>query len=113
MECLSLVLVLTNCNIWEPIKSNFLLLFSPFSAQYEPGVLEACLDLLKVSPQHQTNRKKDYMNRSNPVYISRIVSAMVSVNRLQKQHAKKYKLGTNPIQTVSLPTARFYYLSCG
>uniref|UniRef100_M4AY73 protein-glutamine gamma-glutamyltransferase n=2 Tax=Xiphophorus maculatus TaxID=8083 RepID=M4AY73_XIPMA len=45
---------------------------------YEPGVLEACLDLLKVSPQHQTNRKKDYMNRSNPVYISRVVSAMIN-----------------------------------
>uniref|UniRef100_A0A3B3UH76 Transglutaminase 5, like n=1 Tax=Poecilia latipinna TaxID=48699 RepID=A0A3B3UH76_9TELE len=45
---------------------------------YEPGILEACLDLLKVSPQHQKNRKKDYMNRSNPVYISRVVSAMIN-----------------------------------
>ncbi|KAM4741248.1 transglutaminase 5, like [Anableps anableps] len=45
---------------------------------YEPGVLEACLDLFKVSPQHQKNRRKDYLNRSNPVYISRIVSAMIN-----------------------------------
>ncbi|XP_038162152.1 transglutaminase 5, like [Cyprinodon tularosa] len=45
---------------------------------YEPGVLEACLDLLKVSPQHIKNKRKDYMNRANPVYISRVVSAMIN-----------------------------------
>ncbi|MEQ2315858.1 hypothetical protein AMECASPLE_026723 [Ameca splendens] len=45
---------------------------------YEPGVLEACLDLLKVSPQHQKNKRKDYLNRGNPVYISRVVSAMIN-----------------------------------
>lgn len=50
------------------------------SLKYEPGVLETCLNLLQVSPQHQQNRRMDYLNRRNPVYISRVVSAMVSAN---------------------------------
>ncbi|XP_035980591.1 protein-glutamine gamma-glutamyltransferase 5-like [Fundulus heteroclitus] len=55
------------------------LLSRPWSFDlYEPGVLEACLDLLKVSPQHKKNRKRDYLNRASPVYISRIVSAMIN-----------------------------------
>uniref|UniRef100_A0A3Q2D8P5 Transglutaminase 5, like n=1 Tax=Cyprinodon variegatus TaxID=28743 RepID=A0A3Q2D8P5_CYPVA len=37
------------------------------SIQYEP-----------VSPQHIKNKRKDYMNRANPVYISRVVSAMIN-----------------------------------
>ncbi|XP_070759334.1 transglutaminase 5, like [Enoplosus armatus] len=46
--------------------------------QYEPGVLETCLNLLQVSPQHQKNSRMDYLNRNNPVYISRVVSAMIN-----------------------------------
>ncbi|KAM8914339.1 transglutaminase 5, like [Spinachia spinachia] len=46
--------------------------------QFEPGVLEACLNLLHVSPQHQKNQREDYLNRNNPVYISRVVSAMIN-----------------------------------
>lgn len=48
--------------------------------KYEPSVLETCLNLLQVSPQHQKNRRMDYLNRNNPVYISRVVSAMVSAS---------------------------------
>uniref|UniRef100_A0A3B4ZQM6 Protein-glutamine gamma-glutamyltransferase 5-like n=1 Tax=Stegastes partitus TaxID=144197 RepID=A0A3B4ZQM6_9TELE len=38
--------------------------------QYEPGVLEACLKLLQVSPQHLSDKHTDYMLRlvSNAVY---------------------------------------------
>ncbi|XP_051931082.1 transglutaminase 5, like isoform X2 [Hippocampus zosterae] len=46
--------------------------------QFEPGVLEACLNLLNVSPQHQRNKRMDYLYRNNPVYISRVVSAMIN-----------------------------------
>lgn len=46
-------------------------------AQYEPGVLEACMNLLQVSPQHQKNSRRDYLERNNPVYVGRVVSAMV------------------------------------
>lgn len=34
--------------------------------------------LLQVSNEHKQNWKGDYANRSDPVYISRVVSAMVS-----------------------------------
>ncbi|XP_044027309.1 transglutaminase 5, like isoform X2 [Siniperca chuatsi] len=55
------------------------LVSSPWSFdQYEPGVLETCLNLLQVSPQHQKNGRMDYLNRNNPVYISRVVSAMIN-----------------------------------
>ncbi|XP_077385943.1 transglutaminase 5, like [Festucalex cinctus] len=46
--------------------------------QFEPDVLEACLNLLSVSPQHQRNKRMDYLYRNNPVYISRVVSAMIN-----------------------------------
>lgn len=45
--------------------------------QYEPGVLEACLQLLQVSPQHLSDTRKDYVLRADPVYISRVICAMV------------------------------------
>lgn len=34
--------------------------------------------LLQVSNEHKKNWKSDYANRADPVYISRVVSAMVS-----------------------------------
>ncbi|XP_075997285.1 transglutaminase 5, like [Genypterus blacodes] len=46
--------------------------------QFEPGVLEACLNLLQVSPQHIRSKRGDYLKRNNPVYISRVVSAMIN-----------------------------------
>ncbi|XP_061543481.1 transglutaminase 5, like [Phycodurus eques] len=46
--------------------------------QFEPDVLEACLNVLNVSPQHQHDKRMDYLYRNNPVYISRVVSAMIN-----------------------------------
>ncbi|KAJ0064687.1 hypothetical protein NL108_011774, partial [Boleophthalmus pectinirostris] len=48
--------------------------------QYEPGVLEACLQLLQVSPQHQNDRQNDYLRRADPVYLCRVLCAMVNCN---------------------------------
>ncbi|XP_056157840.1 transglutaminase 5, like [Lampris incognitus] len=68
--------------------------------QYEPGVLEACLNLLQVSPQHTRNRRKDYLRRSNPIYISRVVSAMINCEDdrgvLKGNWSGDYKQGTHP-----------------
>ncbi|XP_041639534.1 transglutaminase 5, like [Cheilinus undulatus] len=68
--------------------------------QYEPGVLEACLNLLQVSPQHQKNRRMDYVNRNNPVYISRVVSAMINCEDdrgvLKGKWSGNFKDGVNP-----------------
>ncbi|XP_060925126.1 transglutaminase 5, like [Limanda limanda] len=68
--------------------------------QYEPGVLEACLNLLQVSPQHQHNRRGDYLKRNNPVYISRVVSAMINCEDdrgvLKGNWSGDFKDGLNP-----------------
>ncbi|XP_022068145.2 transglutaminase 5, like [Acanthochromis polyacanthus] len=68
--------------------------------QYEHGVLEACLNLLQVSPQHQKNRRRDYLNRSNPVYIGRVVSAMINSEDdrgvLKGNWSNNFKKGVHP-----------------
>ncbi|KAL2090584.1 hypothetical protein ACEWY4_012847 [Coilia grayii] len=46
--------------------------------QYEADILESCMRLLQVSPQHQQNWKEDYLNRADPIYISRVVTAMIN-----------------------------------
>uniref|UniRef100_A0A3B4Y6T0 Protein-glutamine gamma-glutamyltransferase 5-like n=1 Tax=Seriola lalandi dorsalis TaxID=1841481 RepID=A0A3B4Y6T0_SERLL len=77
-----------NDHIQEYIKSDYGVIFMgtnlnicqrPWSfGQYEPGVLEACLKLLQVSPQHFHDKFGDYTHRGDPVYISRVVCAMVN-----------------------------------
>lgn len=46
--------------------------------QYENGILECCMLMLQMSPQHKKNKWRDYEKRASPVYISRIVSAMIN-----------------------------------
>ncbi|KAM4588276.1 transglutaminase 5, like isoform 2-T2 [Odontesthes bonariensis] len=68
--------------------------------QYERGVLEACLNLLQVSPLHKQNTRKDYLNRNNPVYISRVVSAMINCEDdrgvLKGNWSGKFEQGVHP-----------------
>ncbi|KAM4613330.1 transglutaminase 5, like [Polymixia lowei] len=68
--------------------------------QYEPDVLQSCLNLLQVSPQHTRNRQKDYILRSDPIYISRIVSAMINSEDdrgvLKGKWSGDYKQGVHP-----------------
>ncbi|KAM8867178.1 transglutaminase 5, like isoform 1-T1 [Synchiropus picturatus] len=68
--------------------------------QFEPGVLEACLNLLQVSPEHQKNRRRDYLLRNNPVYIGRVVSAMINSEDdrgvLKGKWSGTFKDGVNP-----------------
>lgn len=68
--------------------------------QYEPGVLETCLNLLQVSPQHKKDIRMDYLNRNNPVYISRVVSAMINSEDdrgvLKGKWSGGFKQGVNP-----------------
>lgn len=53
------------------------------------------MNLLEVSPQHQRNPNMDYLDRSDPVYIGRVVSAMVSVNRFKHSY-----LGNSDVMAV-------------
>ncbi|XP_062301417.1 transglutaminase 5, like [Scomber scombrus] len=68
--------------------------------QYEPSILETCLNLLQVSPQHQRGRRSDYLNRNNPIYIGRVVSAMINSEDdrgvLKGNWSNNFKEGVHP-----------------
>ncbi|KAF4079144.1 hypothetical protein AMELA_G00189670 [Ameiurus melas] len=68
--------------------------------QYESGILEICMMLLQVSNEHKKNQKSDYANRGDPVYISRVISAMINSNDdcgvLQGKWLENYSNGVNP-----------------
>ncbi|XP_051754082.1 protein-glutamine gamma-glutamyltransferase 5-like [Ctenopharyngodon idella] len=68
--------------------------------QYDKGMLDICMQLLQISPQSQADMKKDLLNRSSPVYISRVVSAMVNCQDdkgvLQGNWTENYSGGVNP-----------------
>ncbi|KAM6930115.1 protein-glutamine gamma-glutamyltransferase 5-like [Lycodopsis pacificus] len=95
----------------EYIKSDYGVLYMgthqnnsrPWSfGQYEPGVLEACLALLQVSPQHFRDENKDYICRADPVYLSRVICAMVNseddLGILTGRWHGSYKDGVNPTE---------------
>ncbi|XP_076597691.1 protein-glutamine gamma-glutamyltransferase 2-like [Chaetodon auriga] len=102
----------SDVQIQEYIKSDYGLVYmgsnlniskQPWSfGQYEPGVLEACLQLLQVSPQHLTDKNKDYILRADPVYISRVICAMVNCNDdygiLEGKWKGSYKDGVKPTE---------------
>ncbi|KAM8776290.1 protein-glutamine gamma-glutamyltransferase 2 [Rhynchonycteris naso] len=48
--------------------------------QFEDGILDICLMLLDVNPKFQKNSGRDCSRRSRPVYVGRVVSAMVNCN---------------------------------
>ncbi|XP_032073594.1 protein-glutamine gamma-glutamyltransferase 2 isoform X2 [Thamnophis elegans] len=55
-----------------PIPWNF--------GQFEEDILDICLQLLDTNPKFLLNQDKDCSRRNSPVYISRVVSAMVNCN---------------------------------
>ncbi|KAF1390836.1 hypothetical protein PFLUV_G00062180 [Perca fluviatilis] len=101
-----------DAQIKEYVKSDYGVVFigthlnvrqRPWSfGQYEPGVLEACLKLLQVSPQHLRNKDKDFSLRADPVYLSRVICAMVNCNDdlgiLAGKWQGSYKDGINPTE---------------
>uniref|UniRef100_A0A8C4GJ89 Protein-glutamine gamma-glutamyltransferase 2 n=1 Tax=Dicentrarchus labrax TaxID=13489 RepID=A0A8C4GJ89_DICLA len=48
--------------------------------QFEGGILDACLRILDMNPKCLRNPGKDYSGRRNPIYVSRVLSAMVNCN---------------------------------
>ncbi|XP_035864082.1 protein-glutamine gamma-glutamyltransferase 5-like [Sander lucioperca] len=101
-----------DAQIEEYVKSDYGLVFMgthlnvrrrPWSfGQYEPGVLEACLTLLQVSPQHLRNKDNDFSLRADPVYLSRVICAMVNCNDdlgiLEGKWQGSYKDGIKPTE---------------
>ncbi|RXN32480.1 glutamine gamma-glutamyltransferase [Labeo rohita] len=94
----------------EYVRNDFGLLFKgspgniaarPWSFdQYEKGILDICMKLLQLSPQYQADMGRDLQNRSNPVYIGRVISAMVNSNDdrgvLAGNWSGEYSDGVNP-----------------
>ncbi|KAL1273387.1 hypothetical protein QQF64_029249 [Cirrhinus molitorella] len=94
----------------EYVKSDIGVLFkgSPDSIfprpwsfdQYEKGILDICMKLLQLSPQHRANMRTDLQERSNPVYIGRVISAMVNSNDdkgvIMGNWSGNYRDGVNP-----------------
>ncbi|KAF6714860.1 Protein-glutamine gamma-glutamyltransferase 2 [Oryzias melastigma] len=48
--------------------------------QFESGVLDICLRILDSNPKYLRNPGKDSSGRRNPIYVSRVLSAMVNCN---------------------------------
>uniref|UniRef100_A0A4W6C7B9 Protein-glutamine gamma-glutamyltransferase 2 n=1 Tax=Lates calcarifer TaxID=8187 RepID=A0A4W6C7B9_LATCA len=48
--------------------------------QFESGILDICLRVLDMNPRCLNNPGKDCSGRRNPIYVSRVLSAMVNCN---------------------------------
>ncbi|XP_043845725.1 protein-glutamine gamma-glutamyltransferase 2 [Dromiciops gliroides] len=48
--------------------------------QFEDGILDTCIELLDMSPKFIKDPSHDCSQRNNPVYVSRVMSAMVNCN---------------------------------
>ncbi|KAM7401843.1 hypothetical protein PAMP_017121 [Pampus punctatissimus] len=48
--------------------------------QFESGILDICLKILDMNPKYMANPGKDCSGRRNPIYVSRVLSAMVNCN---------------------------------
>ncbi|XP_058143051.1 protein-glutamine gamma-glutamyltransferase 2 [Dasypus novemcinctus] len=69
--------------------------------QFEDEILDICLMLLDVNPKFLKDASRDCSRRSSPVYVSRVVSAMVNCNDdqgvLQGRWDNNYGDGVNPM----------------
>uniref|UniRef100_A0A8C9XY85 Protein-glutamine gamma-glutamyltransferase 2 n=1 Tax=Sander lucioperca TaxID=283035 RepID=A0A8C9XY85_SANLU len=48
--------------------------------QFEPGVLDICLKILDENPKCISDADKDCSGRRNPIYVTRVLSAMINSN---------------------------------
>nr|XP_015004892.2 protein-glutamine gamma-glutamyltransferase 6 isoform X1 [Macaca mulatta] len=69
--------------------------------QFEEDILNICLSILDRSPGHQNNPATDVSCRHDPIYVTRVISAMVNSNNdrgvVQGQWQGKYDGGTSPL----------------
>ncbi|KAJ7332269.1 hypothetical protein JRQ81_014449 [Phrynocephalus forsythii] len=69
--------------------------------QFEDGILDICLQLLDTNPKFLRNQDKDCSRRNSPVYVGRVVSAMVNCNDDQGilfgRWENQYDDGVNPM----------------
>ncbi|KAM7412244.1 hypothetical protein PAMA_021945 [Pampus argenteus] len=48
--------------------------------QFEPGILDICLKILDENPKCVSDADKDCSARRNPIYVTRVLSAMINSN---------------------------------
>lgn len=48
--------------------------------QFEPGILDICLKILDENPKFVSDADKDCTARRNPIYVTRVLSAMINSN---------------------------------
>uniref|UniRef100_K7FAI3 Protein-glutamine gamma-glutamyltransferase 2 n=1 Tax=Pelodiscus sinensis TaxID=13735 RepID=K7FAI3_PELSI len=69
--------------------------------QFEADMVDICLQLLDTNPKFHRDQNRDCSRRNNPVYIGRVVSAMVNCNDDQGVLAgrwdNKYEDGVSPM----------------
>ncbi|KAM8920215.1 protein-glutamine gamma-glutamyltransferase 2 [Lycaon pictus] len=69
--------------------------------QFEDGILDICLMLLDRNPKFLKDACRDCSSRSNPIYVGRVVSAMVNCNDdqgvLLGRWDNNYKDGISPM----------------
>ncbi|XP_053309883.1 protein-glutamine gamma-glutamyltransferase 5-like [Spea bombifrons] len=68
--------------------------------QFEDGVGDICLKILDMSPSFLKDPAKDCSKRGDPVYVSRIISAMINSNDdqgvIESSWDEYFRSGTNP-----------------
>ncbi|XP_068455148.1 protein-glutamine gamma-glutamyltransferase 2 [Clinocottus analis] len=69
--------------------------------QFESGILDICLRILDMNPKCLKNPGKDCSGRRNPIYVSRVLSAMVNCNGdkgvVEGKWADSYDGGVSPL----------------
>ncbi|XP_006881581.1 PREDICTED: protein-glutamine gamma-glutamyltransferase 2 isoform X1 [Elephantulus edwardii] len=72
--------------------------------QFEDGILDICLTLLDVNPKFLKDASRDCSRRNSPVYVGRVVSAMVNCNDdqgvLLGRWDNKYEDGISPMSWI-------------
>uniref|UniRef100_A0A3B5LGM8 Protein-glutamine gamma-glutamyltransferase 2 n=1 Tax=Xiphophorus couchianus TaxID=32473 RepID=A0A3B5LGM8_9TELE len=65
--------------IYRGTACDFSPMFWDFG-QFEEEMVDICLKLLDVNPKHKRDPEDDVSARCNPIYVSRVISAMINCN---------------------------------
>uniref|UniRef100_A0A669BJI7 Protein-glutamine gamma-glutamyltransferase 2 n=1 Tax=Oreochromis niloticus TaxID=8128 RepID=A0A669BJI7_ORENI len=86
--------------------------------QFEEDMVKICLKILDVNPKHLANAANDVSARCNPIYVSRVVSAMINSNDdcgvVEGRWSAPYSGGNEPTHwSGSYPILkRWYDINC-
>ncbi|KAJ8259228.1 hypothetical protein COCON_G00182400 [Conger conger] len=61
-------------------SSEFISDLAWYFGQFEEDILDICLKLMELNPKCLKNAAEDFSARCNPIYVSRVISAMINCN---------------------------------